>query len=328
MLQALLDGPDTVVGVVCQPDKPAGRGQQLQAPPVKRLAEQHGVAVAQPVKVKTDALPALLRTWAPDLAVVAAYGRILPLPVLELPRLGSINVHASLLPKYRGAAPIQWALRRGETTTGVTIMRMNERMDEGDILLQRATPIAADETAGALQTRLAALGAAALMEALAALEAGVLRATPQDDAAATYAPMIRKAHGAIDWTQPAESIACSVRAFNPWPSAFTVHAGRLLKIHRARALAESSPAAPGTVLALGDDLRVATGAGVLAIEELQLEGKRAQPAAAFARGVKVHPLSWHCQQPMPPGLVLGYAARTPDEITEGVATIAASIRGK
>ena len=283
-LQALLDGPDTVVGVVCQPDKPAGRGQQLQAPPVKRLAERRGIAVAQPVKVKTEALPTLLRSWAPDLAVVAAYGRILPRAVLDLPRFGCINVHASLLPKYRGAAPIQWALLRGEPTTGVTIMRMSEGMDEGDMLLQRATPIAPDETYGTLQPRLAALGAAALMDALAALHAGTLRATPQDSAAATYAPMIRKADGAIDWTLPAAAIACRVRAFNPWPSAFSTYGGRLMKVHRARALAESTAAAPGTVLGLGDVIRVATGAGVLGIEELQLEGKRALPAAAFARG--------------------------------------------
>lgn len=283
-LQALLDGPDTVVGVICQPDKPAGRGQQLQAPPTKRLAEQRGVPVVQPVKVKTDELPNLLRSWDLDLGVVAAYGRILPNAVLEAPRLGCINVHASLLPKYRGAAPIQWALLRGETATGVTIMRMNERMDEGDMLLQRATPIEPGESYGALQQRLAVLGAAALMDALAALHAGTLRATQQDDAGATYAPMIRKADGAIDWTQPAQAIANKVRAFNPWPSAHTMLAGRLLKIHRARALVDASRGAPGTILALGELIQVATGAGVLAIEELQLEGKRALPADAFARG--------------------------------------------
>jgi methionyl-tRNA formyltransferase len=283
-LQALLDGPDLIAGVVCQPDKPAGRGRRLREPPVKCLAAQHGIAIAQPATIKSEAFAALLGGWAPDLVVVAAYGRILPRAVLELPRLGCINVHASLLPKYRGAAPIQWALLRGETATGVTIMRMNERMDEGAILLQRATPIAVDETYGALQTRLAALGATALMEALAALHAGTLRAHAQGDAGATYAPMIRKPDGAIDWTLAAEEIARKVRAFNPWPSAFTAHAGRLLKIHRARALAEPAGAPPGTVLALGDLVRVATGAGVLGIEELQLEGKRALPAAAFARG--------------------------------------------
>jgi methionyl-tRNA formyltransferase len=279
-----LGGPDAVVGVISQPDKPAGRGQQLHAPPVKQLAEQHGVPIAQPVRVKTDELPALLRGWMPDLAVVAAYGRILPRAVLELPRLGCINVHASLLPKYRGAAPIQWALLRGETTTGVTIMRMNERMDEGDILLQRSTSIGAAETYGALQRRLAELGAAALMEALSALHEGTLRATVQDDAAATYAPMIRKADGAIEWSLAAHDIACRVRAFNPWPSAFTVHRSRLLKIHRASALGDPTAAAPGTVLAVDAVIAVATGAGVLAIEELQLEGKRALSAREFARG--------------------------------------------
>lgn len=283
-LRALLDGADMVVGVVCQPDKPSGRGQHLQVPPVKRLAEQRAIPVAQPAKIKTEEFPALLRGWAPDLAVVAAYGRILPRAVIDLPRLGCINVHASLLPKYRGAAPIQWALLRGETTTGVTIMRMNERMDEGEILLQRATPIEPDETYGVLQRRLAGLGATALMETLAALHAGTLRGTAQDDAAATPAPMIRKHDGAIDWTGSADAIARQVRAFNPWPSAFTVHAGRLLKVHRARALQEAPTAAPGSVLALGDVIRVAAGAGVLGIEELQLEGKRALPAQAFGRG--------------------------------------------
>lgn len=283
-LRALLDGPDTVAGVICQPDKPSGRGQQLQAPPIKRLAEQRGVAVAQPVKVKTEALPALLRGWEPDLGVVAAYGRILPRAVLESPRLGCINVHASLLPAYRGAAPIQWALLNGETVTGITIMGMNERMDEGDILMQRATAIEPGETYGALQPRLAELGAGLLMETLAALHAGTVRGVPQDHAAATYAPMIRKSDGAIDWTLAAHAIACKVRAFNPWPSAFTTHGRRLLKIHRASAAAAAGGAAPGTVLALGERIGVATGAGTLEIEELQLEGKRSLPAAEFARG--------------------------------------------
>jgi methionyl-tRNA formyltransferase len=283
-LRALIGGPDAVVGVVCQPDKPSGRGQQLQAPPVKRVAAEHQLPLAQPVKVKTAELPALLRSWQPDLAVVAAYGRILPPAVLDLPPLGCINVHASLLPAYRGAAPIQWALLRGETTTGVTIMRMNERMDEGDMLLQRSAPIAPDETCGALQQRLAILGAAALMDTLAALHAGTVHARPQDHAAASYAPMIRKQDGAIDWADAAAAIANRVRAFNPWPSAFTMRQGRLIKVHRAHAVAGSSERLPGTVLGVGDVIRVATGHGVLAIEELQLEGKRALPASAFARG--------------------------------------------
>ena len=283
-LQALLDGPDTVVGVVSQPDRPSGRGQQLHAPPVKQLALERGVPVAQPAKVKTPELPTQLREWDPDLAVVAAYGRILPTAVLELPRQGCINVHASLLPKYRGAAPIQWAILRGETSTGVTIMRMNERMDEGNMLLQRETPIGPTETYGELQRRLADLGAAALMDALPALHAGTARDVVQDDAAATYAPMIGKADGAINWTLSAHEIVCRVRAFNPWPSAFTQHRNRMLKIHRAHALDYGATATPGTVMGIDAVVRVATGAGVLAVEELQLEGKRALSAPEFARG--------------------------------------------
>ena len=281
-LQALIDGPDAVVGVVCQPDRPAGRGQKLQAPPVKQLAERHGVPVAQPVKLKTDEFPTALAAWAPDLAIVAAYGRILPVRVLETPRLGCINVHASLLPKYRGAAPIQWAILNGDAETGVTIMRMSEGMDEGDMLLQRATPIGEDETYGALQTRLATLGAAALMDALAALHGGTLTATAQDHAAATLAPMIRKEQGAIDWAQPAGVIARQVRGFHPWPSAHTTLHGKLLKIHAARA--EEGGGEAGCVVAVGDRIRVATGAGVLAIETLQLEGRKALAARDFTRG--------------------------------------------
>jgi methionyl-tRNA formyltransferase len=281
-LQALIDGPDDVVGVVCQPDRPAGRGQKLQAPPIKQLAQACGLHVAQPVRLKTDELPTALAAWRPDLAVVAAYGRILPARVLATPHLGCINVHASLLPAYRGAAPIQWAILNGDEETGVTIMRMNERMDEGDILLQRATPIGADETYGALQSRLATLGAAALMETLDALYGGSLTATPQEHARATLAPMIRKEQGAIDWQLPAIVLARRVRGFNPWPSAYTTLRGKLLKLHVAHA--DHGSGTPGTVLEVGDRIRVATGDGVLAIEVLQLEGRRPLPAREFGRG--------------------------------------------
>ncbi len=283
-LHALLDGPDQVVGVVSQPDRPAGRGQRLQAPPVKQLAEQHGIAVAQPLRVKTDELPAQLAAWAPDLAVVAAYGRILPSRILELPRLGCINVHASLLPRWRGAAPIQWAILAGDRETGVTIMRMNERMDEGDILLQRATPIGPDETYGALQTRLATLGAEALMDALAALHAGTLTATPQDHQQATLAPMIAREQGVIDWQRPATELARRVRGFHPWPSAYTTLGDRRLKVHAARAEPAGGAAPPGTVTGIDDVIRVATGDGTLAIATLQLEGRKPLPAREFARG--------------------------------------------
>jgi methionyl-tRNA formyltransferase len=283
-LRALLAGPDEVVGVVCQPDRPAGRGQHVQPPPVKALAQVRGLPVLQPTKLRGAEFATALRGCSPDLVVVAAYGRILPSAILELPRLGCINVHASLLPKYRGAAPIQWAILRGETSTGVTIMRMNERMDEGDILLQREIPILADETYGELQGRLADLGAETLMEALADLEAGKSAARAQDHAAATLAPMIDKADGAIDWTLSSDEIARRVRAFNPWPSAFTRLKGKLLKLHRARALAETTAAPPGTVLSTGAEIRVATAEGVLAIDELQLEGRRRMLAREFARG--------------------------------------------
>jgi methionyl-tRNA formyltransferase len=283
-LRELLAGADAVIGVVSQSDKPAGRGQHVAAPPVKRAALAAGVPVLQPDKLRSPDFAEVLRPLAPDLVVVAAYGKILPASLLQLPRYGCINVHASLLPKYRGAAPIQWAIVRGEESTGVTIMQMNERMDAGDILLQRATAIGADETYGELQTRLAHLGAEALRETLAQLHAGRLRRQPQREAEATLAPMIKKDDGRIDWTQPAVHIARAVRAFNPWPSAFTHLDGKLLKVHRAHPLDGGAAAPPGTVIATGDGITVAAGQGALVLEELQLEGRKRLQAAEFARG--------------------------------------------
>jgi len=283
-LRALLAGTDPLVGVVCQPDKPAGRGQHVMMPPVKQVAAEAGIPVLQPEKLRTADVLDALRGWAPTLIVVAAYGKILPPAVLELPARGCINVHASLLPKYRGAAPIQWAILRGDEVTGVTIMQMNERMDAGDILLQRATPIGGDETYGELQTRLADLGAHALMEAIAHLHAGTLRPQTQREDEMVLAPMIKKEDGRIDWTQSAVSIARRVHAFNPWPSAFTHLDGKLLKIHRAHVGAAGRPAGPGCVVAVHGDLAVATGDGALVLDELQLEGRRRLSAAEFARG--------------------------------------------
>jgi methionyl-tRNA formyltransferase len=282
-LRALLDGPDTVFGVVCQPDRPAGRGQRVHVPPVKELACARWVPVAQPEKVRTPEFLDTLRSWDPELIVVAAYGRILPRAVLDLPRLGCINVHASLLPRYRGAAPIQWAIMRGEEVTGVTIMQMNERMDEGDILLQREVRIGPQETGGELQERLAAVGADALGEVLETLHGGTLHPRPQDHEAATLAPMIKKENGRIDWARPAEEIARQVRAFNPWPSAYSTLQGKLVKIHQAHVRPESPNDPPATVVAIDDTVCVATGAGTLAIEELQLEGRKRLRAAEFAR---------------------------------------------
>jgi methionyl-tRNA formyltransferase len=282
-LRALVDGADEVVGVVCQADRPAGRGQKVRQPLVKVFAAAKGIPVTQPRAVRGDAFREQLAEWKPDLVVVAAYGRILPLHILELPRHGCINVHASLLPKYRGAAPIQWAIARGETETGITIMRMSEEMDAGDILLQRRLAIGPDETGGELHDRLADLGAAALREALERRRRGELRATPQDQAQVTFAPMIKKEDGAIDWSQPAEQIARRVRAFNPWPSAYTHHGGRLLKIHRARPLPHTADTVPGRVAQAGATLHVETGDGLLDILEVQWEGRRRLAAADFGR---------------------------------------------
>lgn len=283
-LRALLAGPDSVVGVVCQPDKPAGRGQHLALPPVKQVALEAGVPVFQPEKLRVPEAIATLTAWAPDLIVVAAYGKILPKSILELPPRGCINVHGSILPKYRGAAPIQWAILRGERRTGVTIMRMNERMDAGDMLLVVETDIGPDETYGALQTRLAQLGAPALCEAVARLHAGTLVGHPQHEEDMTLAPMIKKEDGRVDWHQPAVNLARMVRAFNPWPSAFTHLDKKQLKIHRAHADAHTADAPPGTVVSLIEGIRVATGEGTLLLDEVQLEGRKRLQAAEFARG--------------------------------------------
>ncbi|MFI5395857.1 MAG: methionyl-tRNA formyltransferase [Candidatus Binatia bacterium] len=295
-LRALLAGRDPVIGVVCQPDKPAGRGQHLAVPPVKQAALHAGLPVFQPQKLRALETIETLASWSPDLIVVAAYGKILPKIVLDLPPLGCINVHASLLPKYRGAAPIQWAILRGEERTGVTIMRMNEGMDTGDILLQHEIDIGPDETHGELQARLAELGARVLTEAITGLHTGTLLARQQHEEEMTLAPMIKKEDGHIDWTHPAVDLARKVRAFNPWPSACTSLGGKQLKIHRAHADTLSRTAPPGTVVAINGGISVATGKGALVLEEVQLEGRKRLTAAEFARGaVKV-------------GMVLGTAS--------------------
>lgn len=283
-LAALIDGPDDVVGLVCQADRPAGRGQKLRMPPTKELALEHGIAVEQPTKVRNQAFEDLLRGWAPDVIVVVAYGRILPSNILSLPPRGCINVHASLLPKYRGAAPIQWAIARGERETGVTIMQMNEEMDAGAIIKQSATEIGADETAGELAQRLAKIGADTLMETLAELAAGTVKAVEQDHAAMTLAPLIDKSDGEIDWTRPASEIERLCRGFHPWPSAFSYIDGKRLKIFAARPTSTTSSAEPGTIVAIGDSIDVATGDGMLAISELQIEGRKRLAARDLARG--------------------------------------------
>jgi len=283
-LRALLSGPDEVVGVVCQPDRPAGRGQHLTPPPVKQTAIAAGIPVLQPEKIRTAEFLEQLRAWAPDLAVVAAYGRILPNSILELPRHGCINVHASLLPKYRGAAPMQWAIVNGDDRTGVTIMQVAEKMDAGDMLLQRETPIGPNDTLGTVHDRLAEIGAIALIDAIEQIRAGTVRPVPQDETRVTYAPMIKKEDGRIDWSRPAAEIERRVRAFDPWPSAHTHLHGKLLKISRAKVGRGGRPEAPGTVIGIGETIRVACGSDELEINELQLEGRKRLTAGEFTRG--------------------------------------------
>ncbi len=286
-LQALLESEDEVVGVVCQPDKPAGRRMALHAPPVKDCARGYAIPVFQPQKIRTPEALAHFQSWQPDLIVVAAYGKMLPTTILDLPPAGCINIHASLLPKYRGAAPIQWAIARGETHSGVTIMQVSEQMDAGPILWQQSLALTPDETGQSLHDRLAELGARALLEALSLWKRGRLAATAQDEHAATYAPLLKKEDGEIDWTRPAVSIEQRIRAFYPWPSAYTWLDGKRLKVLTARLSTHeaSTRAVPGTIIARqADSLSVATGQGGLTLDTLQLEGKKALPVAAFLAG--------------------------------------------
>lgn len=288
-LRMLLASGHTVVGVLTQPDRPAGRGQQLRASPIKLLAAGHGLPIAQPPTLKTPEGRAELARWAPDLLVVVAYGLILPPPVLELPRLGCLNIHGSLLPRWRGAAPIQRAILAGDAETGVTIMQLDAGLDTGPTLLERRRPIHSHDTAGDLHDALSELGAAALAEALDGITAGRLAARPQPASGATYAPKIEKAEARLDWSAGVVEIDRRVRAFNPWPMAETSFAGEPLRVLRARIADQPvSDAAPGTLLGIAEDgLRVACGDGVLAVRELQRAGKRPVSARDFANAVRL-----------------------------------------
>jgi len=290
ILEALLARPDPVVAIVCQPDRARGRGLAVSAPEVKQLAQQRGLPVLQPERLKEPAFQETLRALAPDVIVVAAYGKILPPAVLALPRHGCVNVHASLLPRHRGAAPIAWAIMAGDPVTGVTIMMMNERMDEGDVVLRRETPIAPDETGGSLTARLAALGAETIGPALDGLRAGTLRATPQPATGVTYAPRIEAEHCRLDWSRAAVDLEHQVRALAPAPSAFTTLDGRRLKVHRAAVAAHPAGGEPGRVLTAGPGgLVVGAGSGALALLELQPEGRRRMTATEFLAGHRVAP---------------------------------------
>ena len=277
-LEALAEIAD-VVGVVCQPDRPQGRGLELTAPPVKKRAVELGLTVVQPTKLRTGEFAAWLREQNVDVALVVAYGRILPKDVLEAPRLGCVNVHASLLPKLRGAAPITWAIVRGEPETGVTLMQMDEGMDTGAMLEQFSTPITDDETAGELSERLSAIGALATRKGLPTYVAGGYAPIAQDHGKATMAPMLKKEDGRIDFTLPARSVHDHVRGMIPWPGAVTTARGKTLKVHATRVIDVpqhvNASTAPGTVV-FADKSRVVVACGERGVEltRVQLEGKK------------------------------------------------------
>lgn len=282
-LEGLIDADLNLVGVYTQPDRPKGRSKKPAPPPVKELAERHGIAVFQPDKLRRPEAVEELRALAPDLIVVVAYGQILPKSVLEIPHLGCINVHASLLPRHRGAAPINKAIMDGDSETGITTMLMDEGLDTGDMLVKRAIPIGPDETAGELHDRLALLGREAMEETLEQLRAGSLQPQKQDDAQSTYAPMLKKGDGLIDWTRDALEVHNQVRGLDPWPGAYTYFNGEVLRIARTQVVAGCGE--PGRVMAADQTgIRVACGENFLNVGELQLPGKKRLCAADFLRG--------------------------------------------
>ena len=274
-----------VVGVVTQPDRPAGRGRKPTPPPVKQLALELGIPVMQPRRLRAPEAFEQLQAWQPDLIVVAAYGQILRPNVLQLPRYGCINVHASLLPRWRGASPIQHAILHGDAETGITIMLMDEGMDTGPILTQETLPIAPDDTAGTLSPKLSALGARLLLKTLPGYLKGEIHPQPQPEEGVTYAPLLKKEDGRLDFAEPAEALARRVRAFNPWPGTFTEWQGKLLKIHRSHAAAQPSPGA-GERLVVEGKPAIGAGEGVLVLDEVQPAGKKPMPGEVFLRGAR------------------------------------------
>jgi methionyl-tRNA formyltransferase len=290
-LETLVESGIAVAGVVTQPDRPAGRGATVQPPAVKVAAQKLGLAVFQPETLRSAAVVAQLRELRPDAIVVVAYGQILRRPVLELPPLGCLNLHASLLPWGRGASPIQAAIREGLTETGVTVMLMNERMDAGPILAQRGEPVRPTDTTLTLTARLAPLGATLLAETIPRWQAGLIVPQPQGEATATYCHPIRKEDGAVNWSQSALAIERACRAYTPWPGCTTTWRDRQLRLGSIAAVPDwDGEAAPGTVVLLTGStpsrpiLGIATGQGAVAVNELQLAGKRALTAAEFLRG--------------------------------------------
>ncbi len=287
-LEALIETGHDVVLAVTQPDKPKGRGKAMQFPPVKEAALAHDIPVYQPLKVREPECVEYLRQYNPDIIIVVAFGQILPKEILEMPKYGCVNVHASLLPKYRGAAPIQWAVINGETVTGVTTMRMDEGLDTGDMIMKTEIALDAKETGGSLFDKLAVEGAKLCVETVAAIEAGTASYTPQDHEKATLTRIIKKQLGNIDWTKSAKEIECLIRGLNPWPSAYTKLSQKTLKIWDADIIDADTDATPGTITAVAKkELLVQTGKGQLSLREVQLEGKKRMEIDAFLRGCQV-----------------------------------------
>lgn len=288
-LEALLKSDDEVVGVITQPDRPKGRGHTVAPPPVKEVAQRAGIPILQPVKIRTPDFLESLAAWAPDLIAVTAFGRILHAPILNLPPRGCVNVHGSLLPKYRGAAPVQWAVINGETETGITTMLMDEGMDTGPMLLQERLSIMPDDTAGTLAPRLAELGGRLLVETIQQLKAGTLTPRPQDSTEATMAPLLKKEDGAIDWTMNARALAHRIRGLSPWPGAYTFVGQDRWNIWKAGVCLDHSQQVPGTIVHVTkQSIQVATGQGLLELTEIQTANSKRMPVGQFLAG---HPVT-------------------------------------
>ena len=282
-LEALIASRHEIQAVVTQPDKPKGRKGELTPSPVKVIAKREGIKVYQPLKVRDEEFVKTLRAYNPDVMVVVAFGQIIPLSILKMPKYGCVNIHGSLLPKYRGAAPIQWAVLDGEKETGITTILMDEGIDTGDILLKKTIKIDTDETSGSLFDKLMALGAETILETLDELEKGNLTPTKQGESPTAYAKMLTKAMGLIDFTKPAKELDCFVRGMDPWPSAYTLLAGKTLKLWKVRAVEKSGKA--GSVIDIDkESFTVACGEGAIEVLEVQLEGKKRMSAGDFLKG--------------------------------------------
>lgn len=289
-LRALYKNGHDVTLVVTQPDRPKGRGRKIVPPPVKKAAISLGYEVIQPASIRTAEFANHMAKHKPDIVVVVAFGHIIPKNILVVPKVATINIHASLLPKYRGPAPIQWAIINGERETGVTTMLMDEGLDTGDILFSSTVEIAPGDTAGTLHDRLSDLGADLLIQTLKSFEADNINPIPQDHSQATYAPILKKNNGRIDWEKPAEKIEAFIRGMTPWPGAFTFHGNKRLKVFKARPIIRDTAETPGVVIqGFPDELCVATGKGVLSVMEIQGESGKRLLVKDFLRGYKINP---------------------------------------